>query len=200
MTYLGGSDLGAAEAVARAEAVDRRVHTAIATCQWFLVIRIMSVLVMVSFLPQRLPTVSFRLDATHVLVVPLGALGLTSGMALMVIAGLSAIEMYLVYRLADRVRPARFLVILIESVGILVWASALAVGATLAALPLGLAGGAIGLLLLNQVRWAFRLQHQRELTGRRLGGVFAGYAGNALDKPKAAQPVGYSVRDGQPPR
>ena len=193
MTYLAGPEIGGAAALARTAAAQRRVRAAVATSQTFLVIRILSVLLLVSFLPSRLPTLTLRLVAGSVATVPLD--GVSSGAALMVIAAISAVELYLVYRLADGARAARHAVLAIESVAILATSSALAVGATVAALPLVTSVGATGLLLLNQVRWSFRLSpaDRGALTGRRRGGVFAGYAGSPLDTPKRPQSVEYTA-------
>lgn len=193
MTYLAGSEIGGTAAIARAAATQRRVRAAIATSQTFLVIRIMSVLLLVSFLPPHLPTLTLRLIAGSAVTVPLD--GVSGGTALLVIAAISAIELYLVYRLADGVRVARQAVLAIESLAILATASALAVGAGVAALPLTTSVGATGLLLLNQVRWSFRLRpaDRGSLTGRRRGGVFAGYAGSPLDSPKRPQSIEYSA-------
>jgi hypothetical protein len=191
MTYLAGSELRGSSAIARAQAVERRVARAVVIAQTFLVVRILSLLILVSFLPNQLPSFTLGLDRSHILVVPLN--GLTGGTALLIIAGVSAVELYMVYRLAERSALARFTVLVIESLAILSTASALALGAELAALPLLAAVGATGMLLLNQVRWAFRLQRQRVLTGRRQGGVFAGYAGAPLETTKPPQEVGYSI-------
>ncbi|HYA00979.1 MAG TPA: hypothetical protein VEK76_11595 [Candidatus Binatia bacterium] len=193
MSNGSGSELGALAAQARAAELDRRVRAAIALCQMFLVIRIMSVLLGVGLLPPKLPTVTIRLDPSHVAVLPLG--WLNQGTALLAIAAVSAIELYLVFRLADRRRLARFAVLLIESAAILGTATALALGAAFAILPLATSAAGTCLLLLNQVRWAFRLQPAgRHLTGRRQGGVFAGYAAPPIDGPKPPQTVGYRAR------
>jgi hypothetical protein len=170
---------------------DRRVAGAVATSQAFLVVRIVSVLLGIGLLPPVLPSIFLRLDATHVAVLPVG--GLQRDVILLAVALLSAVELYLVYRLADLWRTARFGILLIESFAIVTMASALSLGAGLAALPLTMSVGATCLLLLNQVRWAFRLQRKRNLTGHRRGGVFAGYAAPPLDAPKAPQQIGYSV-------
>ena len=169
------------------------MRAAIAACQTFLVVRILSVLLGVSLLPARLPAVELRLDATHAVILPLA--GLNRGMVLLAVGLVSAVELYLVYRLADRVRLARFGVLLIESLAIVLTTIALAFGAGFALLPLVTAVGATCLLLLNQVRWAFLLQpKQRDLTGYRQGGTFAGYAAPSLETPKAPQRVGYVAR------
>jgi len=197
MTYAPGSELGSAVTLEgghrQAAAIERRVGTAIAACQTFLVVRILSVLLFVSLLPAHLPAVVLTLDATHTLPLPLG--GVSRGTVLIVVAAISMVELDLVYRLADRRRVARFGVLLIESLAIVFTTVALAYGANLAALPLVTAVGATCVLLLNQVRWAFRLQpRQRDLTGRRQGGTFAGYAAPPLDSPRMPQRVGYQVR------
>ncbi len=191
MTYVTGSGLRRT-ADEPAAATDRRVRAAIAVCQALLVLRIMSVLVAVSFLPAQLPAITVGLDAGHTFTLPLA--GLSGGVLLLLVAAISAIELYLVYRLADRVRSARAGVLAIESIAILACATALAVAAAIAALPLVASVVACTLLLRNQVRWAFRLQHERRtLTGRRQGGVFAGYAAPGLEAPKLPQRVGYST-------
>jgi len=197
MTYVPGSMFGEAATLGgghrRAAAIDARVRAAIAACQTFLVVRILSVLLGVSLLPARLPAVELRLDATHAVILPLA--GLNRGMVLLAVGLVSAVELYLVYRLADRVRLARFGVLLIESLAIVLTTIALAFGAGFALLPLVTAVGATCLLLLNQVRWAFLLQpKQRDLTGYRQGGTFAGYAAPSLETPKAPQRVGYVAR------
>ena len=200
MTYVPGMKLvdaaSAGRGHQRAVAIDARVGAAIAACQVFLVVRILSVLLGVSLLPLRLPAIVFRLDTTHGVALPLS--GLDRGSVLLVVAAASAVELYLVYRLADRLRLARFSVLLIESCAIVITTIALAFGAGFAILPLVTSVGATCLLLLNQVRWAFRLQPtQRSLTGRRQGGTFAGYAAPSLEAPKAPQPVGYKARRGE---
>jgi len=202
MTYVPGLEFGEASAggggYRRAAAIERRVDAAIGTCQTLLVVRILSVLLGVSMLPLRLPTVVLRLDTTHEAILPLN--GVNRGMILLVVTAVSAIELYLVYRLADRVRQARLGVLLIESCAIVLATIAVAFGAEFAALPLVTAVGATSLLLLNQVRWAFVLPpRRRNLTGRRqAGGTFAGYAALGLDVPKTPQRVGYVTRrDGQ---
>ena len=183
--------LGGPAADARARAHERRIRTAVATSQTLLVIRILSVLLSVPLLPQPLPTVTLRLDPAHSLTVNLT--GVSLGMVLLISTLVSGLEMYQVARLADRVRYARFGVLAIEALAILVTAGALALGASLAALPLAAAVGATCLLLRNQVRWAFRLQMRGALTGRRQGGVYQGYAAGPLGGGKAPQDVGYSV-------
>ena len=197
MSYVPGSDFGSAVTIEsgqrRAAALDRRVAAAIAACQTFLVVRILSVILFVSLLPARLPSVILSLDATHAVRLPLG--GLDRGSVLIVVAAVSMVELDLVYRLADRRRVARYGVLLTESFAIVLTTIALAYGASLAVLPLVTSVGAAGVLLLNQVRWAFRLQsRQRGLTGRRQGGTFAGYAAPSLDSPRAPQLVGYQAR------
>jgi hypothetical protein len=191
MTYVAGSQLRSSNA-RPAAVVEGRVRAAIAVAQALLVLRIMSVLVAVSFLPAQLPSLSIGLDATHRLTLPLT--GFNAGMLLLIAAAVSSVELYLVYRLAERIRAARAGVLAVESIAILASATALAVGAATAALPLVASIVACTLLLRNQVRWAFRLQGQkRRLTGRRQGGVFSGYAAPGLEAPKAPQRVGYSV-------
>ena len=170
---------------------DRRVVSAVATSQTFLVVRIISVPLGIGLLPPVLPSIFIRLDSSHVAILPIS--GLNRDVILLAVALLSTIELYLVYRLADRWRIARFGVLLIESFAIVLTACALALGADLAALPLTTSVGATCLLLLNQVRWAFRLHPRRSLTGHRRGGTFAGYAALPLDAPKAPQAVGYTV-------
>jgi hypothetical protein len=197
MTYVPGSDFGSPLPIegrlGHAAAVDRRVAAAIAACQTFLVVRILSVLLFVSLLPARLPSVVLSLDATHAVRLPLG--GLDRGSVLVLVAGVSMVELYLVYRLADRRRIARFGVLVIESLAIVLTTIALAYGANLAVLPLVTSVGAVGILLLNQVRWAFRLQPRlRDLAGHRQGGTFAGYAAPPLDTPWTRQRVGYEVK------
>ncbi len=197
MTYVPGSDFGSVVPIegghGHAAAIDRRVAAAIAAGQTFLVVRILSVLLLVSLLPARLPSVILSIDATHAVKLPLG--GLDRGSVLIVVAAVSMMELDLVYRLADRRRLARFGILLIESCAIVLTTIALAYGASLAALPLVTSVGATGVLLLNQVRWAFRLQPRlRELAGRRQGGTFAGYAAPSLDTPRTPQRVGYQVR------
>src|ERR1035437_6318063 len=204
MSYVPGSDFGSAVTIEsgqrRAAALDRRVAAAIAACQTFLVVRILSVILFVSLLPARLPSVILSLDATHAVRLPLG--GLDRGSVLIVVAAASMGELDLVYRLADRRRVARYGVLLPESFAIVLTTIALAYGASLAVLPLVTAIGATSVLLLNQVRWAFRLTlRQRVLTGRRQGGTFAGYAAPSLDCPRTPQRVGYQARrheDGRP--
>ncbi len=132
-----------------------------------------------------------RLDSAHVAVLPVS--GLNRDSILLAVAALSAVELYLVYRLADRWRIARFGVLFVESFAIVITAGALALGSDLAALPLTTSVVATCLLLLNQVRWSFRLQPRRDLTGHRRGSVFAGYAPLPLDSPKVSQSVGYTV-------
>jgi hypothetical protein len=202
MTYVPGLGFGEASAAGggyrHAAAIERRVDAAIGTCQTLLVVRILSVLLGVSMLPLRLPTVVLRLDTTHEVILPLN--GINRGMVLLVVAAVSAVELYLVYGLADRLRRARFGVLLIESCAIVLTTIAVAFGAQFAALPLVTAVGATCLLLLNQVRWAFALPtKRRNLTGRRQsGGTFAGYAAPGLEIPKTPQRVGYVTRgDGQ---
>lgn len=202
MTYVPGLQFGEASAAGggyrHAAAIERRVDAALGTCQTLLVVRILSVLLGVSMLPLQLPTLVFRLDTTHAAILPLN--GINRGTVLLVVAAVSAVELYLVYRLADRVRRARFGVLLIKSCAIVLTTIAVAFGAEFAALPLVTAVGATSLLLLNQVRWAFVLpSKRRNLTGRRQsGGTFAGYAAPGLDIPKTPQPVGYVTRqDGQ---
>jgi hypothetical protein len=202
MTYVPGLEFGEASAgggaYRHAAAIERRVDAALGTCQTLLVVRILSVLLGVSLLPLRLPTVVFRLDPTHEVILPLN--GINRGMVLLVVAAVSALELYLVYRLADRVRRARAGVLLIESCAIVLTTIAVAFGAEFAALPLVTAVGATSLLLLNQVRWAFVLPpKRRNLTGRRqTGGTYAGYAAPGLEFPKTPQRVGYVTRrDGQ---
>ena len=115
MTYAPGSALGEGGGGGgnrRAAAVERRVGAAIAGCQTFLVVRILSVLLGVGLLPSRLPTLTFRFDATHALVLPLN--GVDRGSVLLLVGVASAVELYLVYRLADRDRLARFMVVLLE--------------------------------------------------------------------------------------
>jgi hypothetical protein len=181
----------------RATVIDQRVDAAIVACQTFLVVRILSVLLGVSLLPSQLPTVLFHLDASHAVILALG--GINRGAVLVVVGVASAAELYLAYRLADRKRFARFGVLLMESCAIVTTTVALAFGAGLAILPLATSIGATCLLLLNQVRWAFLLQpKQRDLTGRRQGGTFAGYAAPALDSPKPPQRIGYQVRRDAP--
>ena len=198
MTHVPGLEFGEASAggggYRRAAAIERRVDAAIGTCQTLLVVRILSVLLGVSLLPLRLPTVVLRLDPTHAVVLPLN--GINRGMVLLVVAAVSAVELYLVSRLADRVRRARFGVLLIESCAIVLTTIAVAFGAEFATLPLVTAVGATSLLLLNQVRWAFVLPStRRNLTGRRQsGGTFAGYAAPGLEFPKTPQRVGYVTR------
>ena len=183
----------------RSADIDARVGAAIAASQTFLVVRILSVLLGVSMLPVRLPAVELRLDATHAVVLPFA--GFNRGAVLLVVVLVSALELYLVYRLADRVPMARFTVLLIESLAIVLTTIALAMGAGFALLPLVTAVGATCLLLLNQVRWAFRLRPQRRaLTGYRQGGTFAGYAAPSLDVPKAPQPIGYVAQQAGSPR
>jgi hypothetical protein len=204
MSYAPGSEFGNAVTIEgehrHAAAIEPRVGSAIAACQTFLVVRILSVLLFVSLLPARLPSVVLTLDATHAVKLPLG--GLDRGTVLVLVAAISMVELDLVYRLADLRRIARFGVLLIESFAIVLTTIALAYGADLAALPLVTAVGATCVLLLNQVRWAFRLQpRQRALTGHRQGGTFAGYAAPSLDCPRTPQRVGYQVRrseDGKP--
>ena len=202
MTYVPGLEFGEASAggggYRHAAAIERRVDAAIGTCQTLLVVRILSVLLGVSMLPLQLPTVVLRLDPTHAVTLPLN--GIDRGTVLLIVAAVSALELYLVYRLADRVRRARFGVLLIESCAIVLSTVAVAFGAGFAALPLVTAVGATSLLLLNQVRWAFVLwPKRRNLTGRRQsGGTFAGYAAPGLENPKTPQRVGYVTRrDGQ---
>jgi hypothetical protein len=205
MSYAPGSECGNVVTLEgghrQAAGIERRVGTAIAACQTFLVVRILSVLLFVSLLPARLPSVVLTLDSTHAVQLPLG--GLDRGTVLVVVAAVSVVELDLVYRLADRRRVARFGVLLIETWAIVLTTIALAYGASLAALPLVTAAGATCVLLLNQVRWAFRLQpRQRILTGHRQGGTFAGYAAPSLDCPRTPQHVGYQVRryDGGKPQ
>jgi hypothetical protein len=199
MNYVPGSDLAAAAGGGesrRAAAVERRVGAAIAASQTFLVVRILSVLLGVGLLPSRLPNVAFRLDATHGVVLPLS--GVDRGSVLLLVGVASAVELYLVYRLAERDRVARSVVLLIESFAIVVTAVALALGAGFALLPLSAAVCATCLLLLNQVRWAFLLQpQQRILTGRRQGGIFVGYAAPSLETPKPRQRVEYLTNPGE---
>jgi uncharacterized membrane protein len=192
MTYLSGSQLrGPLDQPALAATKERRVRAAIAVSQALLVLRIMTVLMAVSFLPAKLPSITIGLDASHTVTLPLA--GLSGGLLLLLAAVVSSFELYLVYRLADRARSARVGILAIESIAILACATALAVGAAIAALPLVASIVACTLLLRNQVRWAFRLQgERRSLTGRRQGGVFAGYAAPGLDAPKLPQRVGYS--------
>ena len=196
MTYVPGSELGDAVSSGRAgtaATTDGRVAGAILASQTFLVVRILSVLVCVSLLPAHLPSVALRLDSAHTFVLPLA--GFDPGAVLLLVAAVSALELYLVYRLADRVRLARFGVLLIESCAIVATTTALAFGASLAILPLVASVGATCLLLLNRVRWAFLLQPRvSNLTGHRQGGTFAGYAAPSLDSPKPAQTVGYQAR------
>jgi len=196
MTYVPGSELGDAVSSGRAggaATTDGRVAGAILASQTLLVVRILSVLVCVSLLPARLPSVTLRLDSSHTFLLPLA--GFDPGVVLLLVAAVSALELYLVYRLADRVRLARFGVLLIESCAIVATTIALAFGASLASLPLAASVGATCLLLLNRVRWAFLLQPRASnLTGHRQGGTFAGYAAPSLDSPKPAQTVGYQVR------
>jgi hypothetical protein len=204
MTYAPGSEFGNTATIEgghrQAAAIERRVGTAIAACQTFLVVRILSVILFVSLLPAQLPSVVLTLDTAHAVRLPLG--GLDRGTVLIVVAAVSMVELDLVYRLADRRRVARFGVLLIESCAIVLTTIALAYGASLAVLPLVTAIGATSVLLLNQVRWAFRLTlRQRALTGRRQGGTFAGYAAPSLDCPRTPQRVGYQARrheDGRP--
>ena len=117
MTYVPGLQFGEASAAGggyrHAAAIERRVDAALGTCQTLLVVRILSVLLGVSMLPLQLPTLVFRLDATHAAILPLN--GINRGTVLLVVAAVSAVELYLVYRLADRVRRARFGVLLIAS-------------------------------------------------------------------------------------
>src|SRR5487761_292254 len=201
MTYVPGAELGEAAAVRgwRTAAIDRRGHSAICAAQPFLVVRILSVLLGVSLLPLRIPAVALRLDPGHVVILP--GSGVDRGAVLLAVAAVSAVELYLVYRLADRLRMARFGVLVIESGAIVLTTIALALGAAFAVLPLVASVGGTCLLLLNQVRWAFRLglgpQH---LTGRRQGGVFAGYAAPPLEMTKAPQRVGYQARRSEDPR
>lgn len=191
MTYLNGSQLRS-PADEPAAAMERRVRTAVTVAQALLVLRIMSVLMAVSFLPAHLPSITLGLDAHHTVTLPLG--GLSGGELLLLAAAVSALELYLVYRLADRAPRARGGVLAIESIVILTSATALAVGAAIALLPLAASIVACTLLLRNQVRYAFKLRAQsRTLTGRRQGGVFAGYAAPGLDAPKLPQRVGYSA-------
>lgn len=197
MSYAPGSECGNVVTLEgghrQAADIERRVGTAVAACQTFLVVRILSVLLFVSLLPARLPSVVLTLDSTHAVRLPLG--GLDRGTVLVAVAAVSVVELDLVYRLADRRRVARFGVLLIEACAIVLTTIALAYGASLAALPLVAAAGATCVLLLNQVRWAFRLQpRQRTLAGHRQGGTFAGYAAPALDCPRTPQHVGYQVR------
>jgi hypothetical protein len=199
MTYVPGSKLADTAETGggshSAAAIEGRVAAAIAACQTFLVVRILSVLLAVGLLPLRLPNVTFRLDAAHAVVLPLG--GLNRGVVLFVVGLVSAVELYLVYRLAERDRVARFLVLVIESCAIVIATVGLALGASFALLPLAASVGATCLLLLNQVRWAFRLRpQQRSLSGRRQGGTFAGYAPLSLETPKARQRIEYRVRGG----
>jgi hypothetical protein len=191
MTYLAGSQLGGAAGAARAAATEKRVHSAVAAGQTFLVIRIISGLLLVSLLPAQLPTITLRLDPTNVLTLPLSVL--SGGSIVLIVAAISAIELYLVYRLADRWRSARTIILIVEALAILATSSALALGSIVAALPLATSVGGTALLLLNQVRWAFRLEARRSLTGRRQGGVYAGYAAPPLDTPKPPQAVGYTA-------
>ena len=191
MTTVTGAPLGGFAAEARALAHERRIRTAVAASQTLLVIRILSVLLCIPLLPQPLPTVTLRLDQSHSLPLHLG--GVSLGMVLLGSTLVSGLEMYLVARLADRKRYARFGVLAIEALAIVVTAGAVALGATLAALPLVASVVATCLLLRNQVRWAFRLQPRRNLAGRRQGGVYQGYAATPFDTPKPAQTVGYSV-------
>jgi uncharacterized protein YqgC (DUF456 family) len=195
MSYVPRLEMATAPAAAvdHTPAADRerRIRGAIGTCQALLVIRIVSVLLAIGLLPPVLPSIFVRLDAAHVAVLPVS--GLNRDAILLVVAALSAVELYLVYRLADRWRIARFGVLFVESFAIVITAGALALGSGFAALPLTTSVVATCLLLLNQVRWAFRLQPRRDLTGHRRGGVFAGYAPAPLDAPKAAQAVGYTV-------
>ena len=197
MSYAPGSECGNVVTLEgghrQAADIERRVGTAIAACQTFLVVRILSVLLLVSLLPARLPSVVLTLDSTHAVQLPLG--GLNSGTVLLVVAAVSVVELALVYRLAARRRIARYGVLLIEACAIVLTTIALAYGASLAALPLVAAAGATCVLLLNQVRWAFRLQpRRRTLPGHRQGGTFAGYAAPSLDCPRTPQHVGYQVR------
>jgi hypothetical protein len=197
MSYAPGFEFGNAVTIegghGPAAAIGRRVGTAIAACQTFLVVRILSVLLGVSLLPAHLPSVVLSFDATHAVMLPLG--GVNRGTVLIVVAAVSMVELDLVYRLADRRRVARFGVLLIESCAIVITTIALAYGANLAGLPLVASIGATGILLLNQVRWAFRLQpRRRALTGRRQGGTFAGYGAPSLDTLRTPQHVGYQVQ------
>lgn len=203
MSFAPGSEFGNSVTVESGhrytEAIERRVGTAIAACQTFLVVRILSALLLVSLLPARLPSVVLTLDATHAVRLPLG--GLDRGTVLVLVAAVSMVELDLVYRLADRRRVARLGVLLIKSCAIVLTTIALAYGASLAALPLVTAVGATSVLLLNQVRWAFRLQPRlRALTGHRQGGTYAGYAAPSLDCPRTPQRIGYQTRreDGTP--
>ena len=148
-----------------------------------------SVLLAIGLLPPVLPSIFVRLDSAHVAVLPVS--GLNRDSILLAVAALSAVELYLVYRLADRWRIARFGVLFVEFLAIVI-AGALALGSDLAALPLTTSVVATCLLLLNQVRWSFRLQPRRDL-GHRRGSVFAGYAPLPLDSPKVSQSVGYTV-------
>src|ERR1039458_8560171 len=174
MTYAPGSEFGNTATIEgghrQAAAIERRVGTAIAACQTFLVVRILSVILFVSLLPAQLPSVVLTLDTAHAVRLPLG--GLDRGTVLIVVAAVSMVGLGLAY------------------------------GASLAVLPLVTAIGATSVLLLNQVRWAFRLTlRQRVLTGRRQGGTFAGYAAPSLDCPRTPQRVGYQARrheDGRP--
>jgi hypothetical protein len=183
---------GGAAAQAQAQRVERRVRAAVTASQMLLVVRILSLLLIVPLLPDPLPTISFHLGSSHLLTVPLG--WLSSGSLFLVIALISTVELYLVARLADRLALARSGVLFVESLAIVATAGALALGATLAVLPLAAAVGSTSLLLRNEIRWAFILRpRQADLPGRRQGGVYVGYAGAPLDVPKPPQAVGYSA-------
>jgi hypothetical protein len=168
----------------------------VAAAQALVLVRAIATLIVIGFLPVYLPAISVDVsNGTHV-ALPLS--GAARDGVLMGAAALAAIELYLAYRLRSRRQYARVGVIAVEAVVAVTCASALVLGADLATIPLVLAVTAISLLMLNQVRWSFRLRPAtKRLTGRRAN-VYAGYAPPAPDQPKDRQPVGYEK--GRPPK
>lgn len=175
--------------------LDRRVRHAVAATQGLVLIRAIATLVVIGFLPAYLPFITIDVSTGTHLTLPLS--GAARDGVLLGAAALAAFELLLAYQLKARRQFARVGVIAVESLLGVICGTALILGADLAVLPLVLSAAAISLLMVNQVRWSFRLRPSRRLTGRRAN-VYAGYAPQAPDKPKERQAVGYARN--RPPR
>lgn len=169
--------------------LEQWVRRAVATAQFLVVVRSMVTLIVIGLLPAYLPFMTVDVSSGNHLNLPLS--GAARDSVLLGAAALSALELFFAYRLRARMEYARAGVIAIESVIAIICGIALILGADLAILPLIISVIACSLLLLNQVRWAFRLRpDNRRLVGHRAN-AYAGYAPPPPDRPKEPQQVGY---------
>jgi hypothetical protein len=168
--------------------MDSRVRHAVAATQAVVLIRALATLVVIGFLPAYLPFISIDVSTGTHMALPLS--GAARDAVLLGAAALAAFELLLAFHLKGRRQFARVGVIAVECILAAMCGTAFILGADLAVLPLVLSAVAVSLLMLNQVRWSFRLRPSQRLTGRR-SNVYAGYAPGAPDAPKERQAVGY---------